>query len=276
MTMAGDVAGPVSPETVCFERAADYYDATRGFPSGVERDVAALIAQTAGLDRDARVLEIGIGTGRIALPLARHVRGVVGVDISSAMMRRLLAQRETSRDTAPDTGWIELIQGDAAHLPFPDACFDAVIGVHVLHLIPGWRDVLREIARVLRRGAPLINAGDERRMQAVWDFWQKRSGLERVIPDMGASREALESYLEETGWRPSGPKQRIGFSSEVNLEEFLGLFGKRVWSSTWRMTDAAIAELVEGLRAGVIEIYGSANRTVESPGGFWARAYTAP
>jgi SAM-dependent methyltransferase len=217
------------------------------------------------------VLEIGIGTGRIARPLARHVRGVVGVDISAAMMAQLVAQR----DTSAETGWIELALGNATGLPFPDACFDAVIGVHVLHLIPGWRDVLSEIARVLRPGAPLVNAADERRMMAVWNLWHQRTGLERAIPDVGASPDTLESYLAETGWRPTGAKQRIGFSEPVNLVTFLEHFETRRWSSTWRMTDAQLEELIDGLRDGIVEVYGSVDRTIESPGGFWARAYTA-
>ena len=273
--MAPESAGSVTQEPVCFERAAEYYDATRGFPPGVDAEVASLIARTAGLTRDARVLEIGIGTGRIARPLARHVRGVVGVDISPAMMRRLIAQRETTR-TKDDTGWIELAQADAARLPFPDACFDAVLGVHVLHLIPGWRDVIGEIARVLCPGAPLINAADERRMKEVWDLWHERSGLERATPDVGASGDRLESFLEQAGWQPMGPKQRVGFSESVDLTAFLDRFEERRWSSTWRMTDAALDEFVAGLRAGIIEIYGSVDRTIESPAGFWAQAYTAP
>ena len=137
-----DRAQSATAAPVGFDRAAEYYDATRGFPPGVEHRVADLIAETAALTPDACVLEVGVGTGRIARPLARRVRGVVGVDISGAMMKRLQAQR----GHAAETGWIELALADAARLPFPDDSFDAAIGVHVFHLIPNWREVLSELA----------------------------------------------------------------------------------------------------------------------------------
>src|SRR3954468_5578760 len=110
-------------ESVAFDRAADYYDRTRGFPPGVERDVAALMARVGVLTAASRVLEIGVGTGRIALPLAPHVRAYVGIDLARAMMDRLHAKRAGEP--------IYLTQGDVTRLPFPNAAFDAVIAVHV-------------------------------------------------------------------------------------------------------------------------------------------------
>ena len=48
--------------SVAFDRAAEYYDQTRGYPPGEEKGVAAIIAQAGNLKADSRVLEIGIGT----------------------------------------------------------------------------------------------------------------------------------------------------------------------------------------------------------------------
>lgn len=308
-----------SAQAVNFDRAAAFYDETRGFPIGVERQVAQLITKTAGLTPESRVLEIGIGTGRIARPLAQYVRGIVGVDLSRAMLQRLLAQSqatarsgsgegtdrsassndldsigesdrsnatdrfgesskagESSETGGPEAGWIELSLADATRLPFPDDCFDAAIGVHVLHLIPGWREVLSEIARVLRPGAPLVNAADTRRMRAVWDLWSKSTGRERIVPDVGASPAELDAFLEDSGWRPTGPKQAFTFSAPVDLRQFLTGFAERSWSSTWRLQDAELDEFVAQMRAAVIELYGDVNQTVESQAGFWARAYTPP
>jgi len=53
-----------------FDRAADIYDQTRGFPPGVGDRVAAALVDFVGLKPDDRILEIGVGTGRIAKPLA--------------------------------------------------------------------------------------------------------------------------------------------------------------------------------------------------------------
>jgi SAM-dependent methyltransferase len=54
-------------------------------------DVDACVATIADLADDARVLELGVGTGRIAIPLARSLR-VVGIDNSAAMLEVLLAK----------------------------------------------------------------------------------------------------------------------------------------------------------------------------------------
>src|SRR5450432_4029179 len=151
-------------ESVAFDRAADYYDNTRGFPPGVEKGVGALIAQTGRLTASSRVLEIGVGTGRIALPLSSHVGSYYGIDLARPMMDRLTAKRKHEP--------IYLVQGDVTRLPFPTAAFDAVIAVHVFHLIPGWRDVLGEVARVLRPGAPLLHGWNGRlvvdKLQEIW------------------------------------------------------------------------------------------------------------
>jgi ubiquinone/menaquinone biosynthesis C-methylase UbiE len=71
----------MTSDSVVFDRAASFYDETRGFPPGEERSIAALISRVGHLGPDSRVFEIGIGTGRIALPLARHVRAVYGIDL---------------------------------------------------------------------------------------------------------------------------------------------------------------------------------------------------
>jgi ubiquinone/menaquinone biosynthesis C-methylase UbiE len=47
-----------------------------------------------------------------------------------------------------------LIQSDAVYLPFASGHFDAVLIVHVMHLIGPWREALREFKRVLRADLP--------------------------------------------------------------------------------------------------------------------------
>ena len=132
----------MTPQSVVFDRAADYYDATRGFPSGVETQAAGLIARTGGLSSQSIVLEIGVGTGRIALPLAAHVAQVNGVDLSLPMLQRLHAKQTTER--------VHIVQADITRLPFAASSVDAVLAVHIFHLVAGYSLALREAARVLK------------------------------------------------------------------------------------------------------------------------------
>ena len=130
-------------ESVVFDRAAGYYDDTRGFPPGEDRNVAAFMAQAAGLMGDERVLEIGVGTGRIAIPLSAHSGRYTGLDLSALMMQRL-------REKESSDGRVHLTQGDALRLPLAPESFDVAVIVHVLHLVPDRAQVIAELARVLR------------------------------------------------------------------------------------------------------------------------------
>ncbi|NPA26293.1 MAG: class I SAM-dependent methyltransferase, partial [Chloroflexi bacterium] len=116
------------------------YHRSRGIPPWVleqaaQRLVAALPHARAGL-------EIGIGTGRVGAPLARHLP-LVGVDLSERMLRFL--QQRVDRPAA-----LSLVLADACRLPFPQARFDVVISVHMLHLVADVDACLREARRVTR------------------------------------------------------------------------------------------------------------------------------
>ncbi len=117
--------------SVRFDRAASYYAETRGFPPGEEGAVAACFCAAGDLTPASQMLEIGVGAGRIALPLAARVGAVYGVDLSRPMIDRLRAKR--SGET------VYLTQADATRLPFPSAVFDAAVAVHVFHLSPTGR-----------------------------------------------------------------------------------------------------------------------------------------
>jgi ubiquinone/menaquinone biosynthesis C-methylase UbiE len=110
----------------------------------------ARIVQTLLAELPARglCLEIGVGTGRIALPLIRAGRLVVGVDISLEMMRRLV---DNAAGSPPP-----LVAGDATRLPFRDRSFTSAIASHVLHLIPAWHLAVDELLRVMAPGGGLV------------------------------------------------------------------------------------------------------------------------
>lgn len=84
---------------------ADVYDDWYGDVS----DVAATVAGVAALAAGGPVLELGIGTGRLALPLAALGLDVVGVDASAAMLDRLAAKDGADAITS--------IEADMAELP---------------------------------------------------------------------------------------------------------------------------------------------------------------
>src|SRR4051794_8638282 len=101
---------------VPFDRAAEYYDATRGYAEGsAERIRDAIVAYT-GAGRNTRFLELGVGTGRIALPFIRAGYDCTGVDISPAMLARLADK--LSGDMGTTTYRFQLREADITALPF--------------------------------------------------------------------------------------------------------------------------------------------------------------
>lgn len=93
----------------------------------------------------AHVLDVGTGTGRAAIGLARAGATVVGVDASSEML-------EVARERAAAAGVpVTFDVGDAHALPFPAGHFDGAVSLRVLMHTPDWSRCVGELCRVARR-----------------------------------------------------------------------------------------------------------------------------
>ena len=77
------------PVPVSFDRIAAQYDATHGYPPEVSGQIARGLMRLGAFGSGDDILEIGIGTGRIALPLLDRGVNVTGVDISAPMVERM-------------------------------------------------------------------------------------------------------------------------------------------------------------------------------------------
>jgi ubiquinone/menaquinone biosynthesis C-methylase UbiE len=99
-------------------------------------------------DADGEVLEVGAGTGR-NLPLYRRAKRVVALEPDAEMRAR--AAKAATRATVA----VEVIDGNAMHLPFADESFDTVVMSLVLCTIPDPARALAEAHRVVRPGGTL-------------------------------------------------------------------------------------------------------------------------
>lgn len=138
------------------------------------RDVA--FWQRLAAAQDGPVLELGCGTGRIAVPVAQAGARIVGIDRSDEMLAR--ARRRVRR--ARLQGRLSLVRGDIRDLPFTSRMkFSAVLAAYgILQSLTRERDLLRtfeSVARVLRRGG--LFAIDVVPDLPKWDEYRNRTSL---------------------------------------------------------------------------------------------------
>jgi ubiquinone/menaquinone biosynthesis C-methylase UbiE len=118
------------------------------------RKLAELLVKL-GLPRDGSVLDVGTGTGYVALEIARYLKGhgrVVGLDLSEAMLS-LAAENALTRGLQAVVEWK---LGDASVMPFSDGEFDAVISSGSLHHWQAPLKTLNEIGRVVKPHGKVI------------------------------------------------------------------------------------------------------------------------
>ena len=234
-----------------FDRAAHYYDQTRLLPEEIAKVGIPAILDIIG--PDARLLEVGAGTGRLSIPLLERGVDLIGCDLSSQMLRRFHEKLPSAR----------LARADASSLPFPAAHFEAVLTVHVLHLIPSWRDVLREFRRVLVPGGVHLNVttGAEVglpasvRIRQFWRGWMKANGIAAGHPGASERTELLQE-LRALGADLS-EVEALRFTESFNLREKLDRFAARLYSETWDIPDAIFEESIKELRAWATAEFGT-------------------
>jgi len=134
-----------------FGRIVPRYDLLNRLMSlGMDRRWRRL-ATAAAEPQGALALDVGTGTGDLALELCRQGASVVvGADFSRQMLDA--AWRKASATSSP-VAWV---LADALRLPFPDGAFDCVTSAFLLRNLADLRTGLAEMARLLRPGGRLV------------------------------------------------------------------------------------------------------------------------
>lgn len=97
------------------------------------------------LQPNAIVLDVGGGTGRIALELVPHAGNITILDLSPRMLREAVRKPGLHGVLAP-----------SEFLPYPDDSFDAVLMVDALHHVINQKASLQELFRVVKPGGRLV------------------------------------------------------------------------------------------------------------------------
>jgi SAM-dependent methyltransferase len=138
-------------ETDRIRRIYDDRAAARDYADGLtERLLLGSLRREFGARLRGETLEIGVGSGLNLPYYSPAVTRAVGLDLSAAMLAR--ARQRAADVPIP----VELIQGDAEALPFPDEAFDTVAASLALCTVPNPINALSEMARVCRPDGQIV------------------------------------------------------------------------------------------------------------------------
>jgi ubiquinone/menaquinone biosynthesis C-methylase UbiE len=112
-------------------------------------DMARLVADAAGLRAGMDVLDVGFGFADQDLLWMREYAPATIHGVNASALQVEIAQRRVNNPC------IVLREGDATRLPYPDACFDAVLSIEAAFHFASRQDFFREAHRVLKPGGAL-------------------------------------------------------------------------------------------------------------------------
>jgi ubiquinone/menaquinone biosynthesis C-methylase UbiE len=250
------------PGSVSFDPVADRYDQTRTYPPEIADRIAAALIEQGHVPLRGSMLEIGVGTGRIALPLLARGAAVTGVDISPLMVDQLRAKYAALRHAQPDRDWgaLTIEMADMSALPFPDASFDSTVAVHVFHLVPEWKRALDEALRVTKPGGALLigqDGHDDSARAEIHDQWEEIIAALGYQPRRVGAQDSAEvraelaarglplDYTTIATWTIADPP-RLALRSITERE----------MSKTWPVPDNLFAESARRLTAWADRTYG--------------------
>jgi len=177
------------------------------------------------------LLDVGVGSGRNALPLLEKVEpDFVGFDLSREMLELAKEKMVSFKDN------LHLTMGDGEHLPFADNVFDAIVCMSALHYFALEGKILQTFSKALRKTGVLVY-GDltihesdsqgfleslERTVSKAHAIYHKPSEVKKLMEAHGfritrmktfAYRKSFNSLMEDKG-------RYFGVSAET-LHEFL-------------------------------------------------------
>jgi SAM-dependent methyltransferase len=256
--------GSIMP-SLSFDPMVHSYDVTRTYDEASFSAAVAYLVERFPPRSFPRLLEPGIGTGRIALPLAERGYVVWGVDIASQMLA-VLQQRMAH--AAPRV-CLTVSQADVCALPFHMDVFDLVIAVHLFYFIPTWQQAVQELLRVVRVGRPLVlmHTGMGKEIPALNERYKAlcaAAGFPLQAVGVQSTSEVV-AYCHTLGCRMEAIRDRWQWSSQTRLDEAMAYIRARAYSFTTMVPPRVHTEAVRRLEEEVREHYGSLTYAVEVP-----------
>jgi len=184
------------------------------------------------------VLDVCTGTAGVAMEIAdHHDDRIVGLDVSHFMLEAgLRAVEKKNLD-----GRVQLIQGRAEHLPFPDQTFDTVVFTYLLRYVQDPDATIREMSRVLKPGGELLSLEfglpEALWVRALWEIYNRV-----VMPVM--------TIPVSRGWH------RVGCFLGPSISGFCKRYPVDRLATIWRDNGIPLVETKPLLRGAAVVMWG--------------------
>ncbi len=172
--------------TILYDTIGKTYTATRA----ADPRIVDKLIELFGLDRGARILDIGAGSGNYSQAMAKAGFGVTAIEPSKIM-------RDQGKKH-PNLQWRE---GFAEDLPFDDDSFDGVMMTLCVHHFTDREKALDEALRIVGTGPVVIFTYDIDLESAFWLF-DYFPAFRTKDKEWFASLNIITDYLEQENFRP--------------------------------------------------------------------------
>jgi ubiquinone/menaquinone biosynthesis C-methylase UbiE len=214
-------------ERVDFSANSKIYDRRHG--AVISDGLAQAIASR--LDRDATIVDIGAGTGRVALALANRGFQLVAIDPAASMLQ---AMRQKP-------GEVLTVAAEGARLPLRRQSADAVVLARLLYLVADWQDLLREAREVLKHDGILLHEWGNGDASEEWVQVREKArslfqeaGVETPFHPGARSEVEVDSFLRDLGFHRT-EQIAAGAGPAITLADFLNKIESGEYSYIWEV-----------------------------------------
>jgi SAM-dependent methyltransferase len=209
------------------------------------------------------LFEPGIGSGRIAIPLAKKGYHVVGIDISSEMLK-LLSKNLKGLGSELQ---IRYEQADVCNLPYENEQFDATVAVHLFYFVGDWRRAADEILRVTRGPVILMHTGTGYEIPALNERYKGMCvKLGCSIRPLGCqSTNEVTDYYKNRGCEIGHKIGCWGWTSKLHLKKALSYLGSRAYSFATVANNKIHSATINEIEKELLDKYGTLDTSVDVP-----------